>query len=70
MTYKRLEEAIKEARRFIKTAEAAQSRIADGKYPLPRDKQQTALVGGSRETAAARRASMDLTRALTDLRGS
>lgn len=54
-----LERAIAEARRFIKMANAAEARITEDKY---------ALISGSRETAAVKRASMDLTRALADLR--
>lgn len=53
-----LDKAIAEARRFIKAAEAAR----------PAFKEREWGGGGTKESAAARRASMDLTRALADLR--
>lgn len=51
-------QAIDEARRFIEAAKAAEKRLKVDKF--------AAL--GSKETAACRRASMDLTRALARLR--
>ena len=51
--------AISEAQRFIRAAQAAEQRLKSDKY---------ALITGSRETASCRRASMDLTRTLADLR--
>lgn len=53
--------AISEAKRFIKAAEAAQKRISAD---------ELAAMTGCKETAAAKRASMDLSRALADLRGN
>ena len=50
--------AITEAKRFIKKAELAKQRLSDDRF----------AYFGSKETSAARRASMDLTRALADLR--
>lgn len=53
--------AITEARRFIHKAQAAQQRFREDQYTS---------IRGSPETAAAKRASMDLTRALAKLRKS
>ncbi len=60
MTNKQLDAAIAEAKRFLKAANALKERRAI----------DTALYEFSpcREGGACRRASMDLTRALTDLR--
>lgn len=58
MTYEALNEAINEARRFLKAAEAAKKRIKGDMY----------WAMGCRETGACRRASMDLTRSLAELR--
>lgn len=55
------EAAISEAKRFIKAAEAAHKRITAEKL---------VTITGCKETAAAKRASMDLSRALADLRGN
>ena len=49
--------AMSEAKRFLMTAEAWQKLMKDEAYPPP-----------SREGGAVKRASMDLTRALSDLR--
>lgn len=54
-----LERAFEEARRFLWKAEAALNALQDD--PMKRF--------GSKETAAARRSSMDLTRALAEYRG-
>ncbi|MDP2661177.1 MAG: hypothetical protein Q8R28_10665 [Dehalococcoidia bacterium] len=61
MTTDTLRTAIAEAQRFIIAAQAASWRIKeDG----------AVLIVGSKETAAAKRASMDLTRALAAMRRS
>jgi len=60
MNLKKLETAVAEAKRFLVKAQAAKKRIQkEGKY---------AEYTPTKETAAARRASMDLTRALAELR--
>lgn len=59
---KAYQEAISEAKRFIKKAEAA---ITD----LTPDKEEKYEKYQSKHNAAAKRASMDLTRALVDVRG-
>lgn len=56
--YNALSESIAEANRFIKKAKAAQQRIL-------RDKHAWA---GNKDSSAAKRASMDLSRALTEFR--
>ena len=53
-----LNAAVTEAERFIRLAKDAAADLPDHGYQ----------VNGSRKSAAARRASMDLTRALADLR--
>ncbi len=58
MTKEKLFAAMFEARRFLKKAETAMKRFNDDKY----------AEFGSKETGAAKRASMDLTRALAELR--
>ena len=57
MKHKTLTKAIHEARRFIEAAEAVRDDPDDFKY-----------ITGNKTTATAKRASMDLTRALADLR--
>lgn len=57
MEIKDLKECISEAKRFIKRAKTAKQRIEEDKW-----------LWKSKETAAARRASLDLTRALAELR--
>jgi hypothetical protein len=57
----KLAAAISEAERFIKKARAARKRLKEDRL---------VIISGSAETGAARRASMDLTRALADLRKS
>jgi len=59
MRISKVDIAIKEAQRFIAKASEAHNRIVDDSM---------AEISGSKETAAARRASMDLTRALADMR--
>jgi len=59
MDEKTLQQCIVEAGRFILKANKAIERLKADKY---------ASIIGAKETAAARRASMDLTRALADLR--
>jgi len=61
MKIEKLQIAIDESRRFIRNAEAAKKRLKEDQY---------AGFSGSKETAAAKRASLDLTRALADLRKS
>jgi len=60
MTLETLNTAIAEAKRFIKRAEEAKKRNYNGKGEY--------IVWLSKESAAAKRASMDLTRALAELR--
>jgi len=55
----KLQFAVEECRRFIYKAEDAKKRLKEDKY---------AGISGSKETAAAKRASLDLTRALAELR--
>lgn len=55
----KLRAAINEAKRFIKKAEEAEYKLKT--VPL-------IYITGSKETASAKRASMDLTRVLSDLR--
>ena len=57
ITSQSLKEAIAEARRFIVKAESAERTVSKTGYIYP-----------SKEIAAAKRASMDLTRSLADLR--
>ncbi|KKL93359.1 hypothetical protein LCGC14_1875450 [marine sediment metagenome] len=57
MEIEKVEEAIYEARRFIDKANLALQRVGDSKY-----------FYYGKETAACRRASMDLTRSLAELR--
>ncbi len=57
MEIEKVEEAIYEARRFIKKAELAVERVGSSKY-----------FYCSKETAACRRSSMDLTRSLAELK--
>ena len=58
MNKRGIEKAIKEARRFIETAEVARKEL---------DANHMYFVG-SKLTAAVKRASMDLTRALAEMR--
>jgi hypothetical protein len=66
VTLSTINRAIEDAKRFINKANEARVRIAvdlrDAKY----DKQDISIT--SKQTAAARRASMDLSRSLTELR--
>ncbi len=59
MEIEKVEQAIREARRFIDKANLALQRVGKSKY-----------FYCGKETAACRRSSMDLTRALADLRRS
>jgi hypothetical protein len=54
--------AMAEARRFLRKAEAAQKRMKDGEPLGPH------YYSGTKENAACKRASLDLTRTLADLR--
>ncbi len=63
MSYNELDDAITVARRFIHHAKRAQSRLVI--YNV--DKRLPSIYS-TKETAQARRASMNLTRALADLR--
>lgn len=58
MSEEKLKATIKEALRFLRIAEPALERLHTDNY----------AKYGSRETGACRRASMDLTRALAELR--
>ena len=58
MNIKAIEEAMKEAMRFLEKAEVARKKATRDKYAFD----------GCKETAACRRASMDLTRALVKIR--
>lgn len=62
MTPLMLNDAIAAAKRFLKAADAAKARYAADKFKPEWD------VPPTREGGAVRRASMDLTRALADLR--
>ena len=57
----KINNVIFEAKRFIKKAELWNKRINEDKY---------ALISGSKEGGAAKRASLDLTRALSNLRNN
>ena len=57
-------EAIQEAKRFILKAEASLRALKD------RSNNRLVYISGSKETGACKRASMDLTRALSNLRRS
>jgi len=59
MKIEKLQIAIDESRRFIRKAEAARKRLKEDNF---------GGFSGSKETAAAKRASLDLTRALSDMR--
>ena len=61
VTIEQIDECIKESQRFIKKAREAKKRIKIDKF---------APQLGSKETAAVKRASMDLSRSLADLRRS
>lgn len=76
MRLKKIDEAVNEAERFLKAAKALQEaeearanarndRYAALGLPTP---VRTPLVWGSKESGALRRASMDLTRSLADMR--
>lgn len=63
MSYNDLDRCIDEARRFIDKAKKAQRRLINDKV----DKNWGPICG-TKETGAARRASLDLTRILAELR--
>ncbi len=65
MSYNELEEAIDAARLFITHAKKAQRRLCNDQV----DK-NFGPISGTKETAQARRTSLDLTRTLADLRRS
>ena len=56
----KLNDAISEAERFIKKAQAYQMKVVDDSY----------AIFGCKEGGAAKRASMDLSRSLSELRNS
>ena len=58
MTQTKVNEAIKEAQEFIKRAKVAVDEASDNRYGM----------WGSKATGALRRKSMDLTRALAEMR--
>lgn len=64
MTPSRTREAVQTARRFIREAEALLARDKADESQRPRDYP----FAGSRESGATRRASLDLTRALAEMR--
>ena len=59
MNMQPLENSMIETRRFLRLAEIARRKMIDD---------NTAYIRGSKETAAAKRSSMDLTRSLAELR--
>jgi hypothetical protein len=59
LTTEKIGVAIVETKRFLKKAKAAKKRLSEDSL---------ALISGSKETAAMKRASMDLSRALTEIR--
>jgi len=56
-----IDNAVDECRRFMQRADAWKKRIKDDKF---------ALISGTREGGAAKRASLDLSMALSELRAS
>jgi len=58
VTIEKIDKAFQEINRFIVKAQAAKKRLAH----------QPGMRGGCRETGAVRRASMDLSRALVEIR--
>lgn len=68
MTIKQISDAMREADRFIKAGRLAIARIKKENKHGELDDSLRELISGSKETAACRRASLDLTRALADLR--
>jgi len=74
MNIEQIQKAETEAKRFIKAAREAEQRISNDffayyeKSGVGPEKNMMPWTVTSRETAACRRASMDLTRALADLR--
>jgi hypothetical protein len=54
-----------EAKRFVRLVLELEANIKSGEYVEPK---RWSVVGGTKQTAAIRRASMDLTRALAELR--
>lgn len=59
ISIEKLEASISESQRFIKKARAAIARIKGDRY---------ALISGAKESASAKRSSLDLSRSLADLR--
>lgn len=69
MKVEHLEKAIDEAERFIESAKLAlSSRTQEMTYGSPGRPPQPYSTWDARRTAACKRASMDLTRALADMR--
>ena len=70
VTIKQIADAMREADRFIKAGRIAIARIKKEDKHDGNDDSIRSLIGGSKETAACRRASLDLTRALADMRNN
>lgn len=66
MNAETLRTAIAEAKRFISAAE----KVGITKYVSDTDEEWESVPGYTKESAAAKRASMDLTRALAEMRKS
>ncbi len=64
MNYDALQDAIEMAERFLRTCRKVRTEV--GKYGIY--KEQLYVVNNTKETAACKRASLDLTRALSELR--
>jgi hypothetical protein len=67
MTYETLQTAIFEAKRFLKIAEQVKIRDVVGTH-MAAGKTWKTIETGTKESAACKRASMDLTRALARIR--
>ena len=65
ITIIQLDECIKECERFIYKAKEAKVRLIEENC-----RPNSPSIGGSKQTGAVRRASLDLSRALSDLRNS
>lgn len=64
MKFDKLAKAEKEAKRFLESIKKLRERTKENKYFV-----RHGYITGCAETGAVKRASMDLTRALADLRG-
>lgn len=68
MQAKTLRKAIIEAKRFIEAANLVEIKDVTGTGPITAGKHWEAVVEYTKESASCKRASMDLTRVLADLR--